>query len=620
MKATSVVALSVFAMFTKDELLLMFLRAILFTVQFARGAGSTLIVGCALLLLLLLGSAVAPMAAAAEELEVVIEGIDGDLESNVRAHLSLSRLVGDAPLPSASRIRYLHRQAAQEVDAGLRPLGYFNGQVEAELERTETGWRAHYTVESGPRTVIGRSELKVTGDGVDEPLLTDWLHSPVLQSGAPLDQQAYENIKTEVLEQAAGLGYYEARFAEAQIVVDPPRNSADVRLTFDTGPLYRLAEIQFNEVPVREALLQRYRTLEDGEPVATDRLLEMQRGLVDSGYFSGVEVQPLWDRADDRQRVPVQVYLTPDQRTAYRFGAGYGTDTGVRLSASQRRRWVNDRGHRMETILRLSEVTNTLLLNYEIPGQNPVSDTYLGRAAYEQEQTESTDSETWRIGAQAQRARGGQRWHWGLGVEQETFRFGSEEESSMLLVPEGGWSMVDTDNRLNPSRGYRLSADLSAASESLLSDTSFVQVDVSGKTVYSLTSKMRLLGRLDLGATAATDFNRMPASRRFFTGGDTTVRGYGYKELGPTDSAGEVRGGRYLLAGSLEFDYRVAPNWRGAVFWDAGNAFDSLDTPLKNSLGVGGRWQSPVGPVRVDLATPLNDGGFRIHFTLGPDL
>jgi len=572
------------------------------------------------LMSLLLCCFVALRVEAAERLQVIIQGVEGELESNVRLHLSLAQLTDEQPLPSATRIRYLHGRAEQEVDAALYPLGYFNSRVDAELVQTEEGWRASYTIDPGPRATIGRSELSLSGAGAGDPRFKAWQRNPALQPDAPLDQQAYESIKSELLERAAGLGYYDAQFTDAQILVDRPRNSADIRLAFETGPLYRLSEIRFNEAPIKEALLQRYRTLDDGEPVATEQLLEMQRGLVDSGYFSGVEVQPLWDQADDRHRVPVQVYLTPDQRTAYRFGAGYGTDTGARLSASQRRRWVNDRGHRMETILRLSEVTNTLLLNYEIPGARPVSDTYLMRTSYEQEATDSTDSETWSVGAQDQRSRGNQSWRWGLGLEQETFRFGSVEESTMLLVPEAGWSMVETDNRLDPRRGYRLSAELSAASESLLSDTSFVQAEVSGKAVYSLTSKMRLLTRLDLGATAATDFNQMPASRRFFAGGDHSVRGYVYKELGPTDSDGEVRGGRYLIAGSMEVDYRVAEKWRGALFWDIGNAFDSPSTPLKNSAGIGGRWQSPVGPVRVDLAKKLDDGGFRIHFTLGPDL
>ncbi len=579
-----------------------------------------------LAILLLVGCAVTAVsrAQATEAIQVVIEGqhenkLDAQLERNVRAHLALLRLDRDAA-PSANRIRYLLRRAAQEVHAGLYPLGYFNSRVETQLEQTEQGWRALYSIDPGPRARVATSVLSLHGEGKDDPQLQRWQQEAALQPDAALDQVAYEQIKSDLLERAVGLGYYTAQFSEASIAVDTQSNSAAIRLTFDTGPRYRLRQVHFSAAPVGDALLQRYRTLEPGQPVVTDKLLEMQRGLVDSGYFSGVEVQPQWDQPDAQQQIPVDVFLTPNQRNAYRFGAGYGTDTGARMSASQRRRWVNDRGHRMETLLRLSEVTNTLLLNYEIPGTDPVNDTYLGRAAYEQEKSDSTDSETWSVGVQEQLARGNQNWSWGLGAEQETFRFGNVEESTLLLVPEGSWTLVETDNRLDPRHGYRVSVDLSAASEALLSDTSFVQGQVSGKAVYSLSDDFRLLTRLDVGATAASDFGRMPASRRFFAGGDSSVRGYDYKELGPTDNDGEVRGGRYLLAGSVEFDYRVAPDWRAALFWDSGNAFDSLDTPLKSSAGVGGRWQSPVGPVRVDLAKPVDDDGFRIHFTLGPDL
>lgn len=566
----------------------------------------------------------AERAQAGDRIELVIEGVDGALADNVadnvRAYLSLARLTGDGLQTSATRIRYLHRQAEQQVNAALYPLGYFNSRLESDLKQTESGWRALYRIDPGPRARIAASELSTGGEGEDDPHLNGWEQEPSIQPGAELDQQAYDQIKSDLLERAAGMGYYDARFTDARILVDPESNSAEIRLAFDTGPLYRLSEIRFSEAPVRKGLLQRFSKLKSGDPVATDHLLATQQGLIDSGYFSSVEVQPKWDQADDRQRTPVDVFLTPNKRTAYRFGAGYGTDTGARMSASQRRRWVNERGHSMETILRLSEVTNTLLLNYRIPGGNPVSDTYLGRVAYEEEHSDSTDSEIWSVGVQDQRARGNHTWRWGLGLEQETFSFGGDEMSTLLLVPEGGWSIVETDNRLNPSQGYRLGIDLSGASESLLSDTDFVQGKVSGKTVYSLTEDLRLLARLDLGATAATDFTRMPASRRFFAGGDNSVRGYDYKELGPRDSEGDVRGGRYLIAGSLEADYRVAPDWRAALFWDSGNAFDSLETPLKNSVGVGGRWQSPVGPVRVDLAKPIDDSGFRIHFTLGPDL
>jgi len=113
----------------------------------------------------------------------------------------------------------------------------------------------------------------------------------------------------------------------------------------------------------------------------------------------------------------------------------------------------------------------------------------------------------------------------------------------------------------------------------------------------------------------------LPVSVRFFTGGDQTIRGYRYQSLGPLNSNGEVVGGKHLVAGAIEYDYPVANNWRAAVFYDAGNAFSSDSIEWKQSVGMGLRWMSPIGPIRVDLAHALDDeGGFRLHITMGPDL
>ncbi len=132
--------------------------------------------------------------------------------------------------------------------------------------------------------------------------------------------------------------------------------------------------------------------------------------------------------------------------------------------------------------------------------------------------------------------------------------------------------------------------------------------------------KWRLLSRFDLGALTSSSFERVPASLRFYAGGDNSVRGYDYQELGPVSDQGSVVGGQYLMVGSLETDYMFRPDWRLAVFADAGNAFNDFNDSIKTSVGVGVRWQSPVGPIRLDLAKPISDSGFRIHFTLGPDL
>jgi translocation and assembly module TamA len=114
----------------------------------------------------------------------------------------------------------------------------------------------------------------------------------------------------------------------------------------------------------------------------------------------------------------------------------------------------------------------------------------------------------------------------------------------------------------------------------------------------------------------------VPPSLRFFAGGDQSVRGYDYQSLAPEDRSGRRTGGRYLAAGSLEYQYGIAEQWRLASFVDRGNSFDSLDQPeLKRAVGLGVRWISPVGPIRIDLARALDDGGgLRLHFSMGPEL
>ncbi|MEM7502514.1 MAG: BamA/TamA family outer membrane protein, partial [Pseudomonadota bacterium] len=132
----------------------------------------------------------------------------------------------------------------------------------------------------------------------------------------------------------------------------------------------------------------------------------------------------------------------------------------------------------------------------------------------------------------------------------------------------------------------------------------------------------RLLGRATVGATAKDDFSELPPSLRFFAGGDESIRGYDYNTLGPADDEGEVIGGSGLLVASLEYEHRIKGNFFGAVFIDAGNAYDGEDFEPAYGTGLGVKWRSPVGPVRLYLAHPLNqvDRDVRVHVSLGVDL
>lgn len=164
---------------------------------------------------------------------------------------------------------------------------------------------------------------------------------------------------------------------------------------------------------------------------------------------------------------------------------------------------------------------------------------------------------------------------------------------------------------------------MQGATTALLSDTNFLQGTVKLRWIHALNNDNRLLARGTLGTTVVDNFEKLPPSLRFFTGGDATVRGYSYESIGPTDPDGAVVGGKNLLVASLEYEHRVWKEWGVAAFVDTGDAFDGASPNLKTGVGVGVRWRSPVGPMRIDFASGLDrppGDAFRFSFSIGPDL
>jgi translocation and assembly module TamA len=190
------------------------------------------------------------------------------------------------------------------------------------------------------------------------------------------------------------------------------------------------------------------------------------------------------------------------------------------------------------------------------------------------------------------------------------------------LQPGASWIRLRADNTIRPDHGDRLFFEVSAASDQLGSDTSFIQTIAESRWIRSLADRSRILARIRAGATWNRDFNELPPSARYFAGGDNSVRGYEFRSQGPVDADGDVVGGDRLLVASIEYEYELREKWSVATFYDAGNAFHAGKLDAVAGFGIGARWQSPLGPIRIDVARPLDgiDRDLRLHISLGPDL
>lgn len=573
------------------------------------------------MLLALLACAYSAAPFAQPNVNVTISGIDARLEENVRLFLSIEQHKAD-PLLSEGRLRRLHNKAPQEIATALQPFGYYRPAIQAELTQIATDdWQARFVIDTGPPLSIGEVNIVISEEMAADPEFQALLRKPPLRKGQVFNHLDYEEFKASLARLAAERGYFGARFAEHRVEVDLEAYQARIHLHYDGGPRYRFGEVSLQQQVLDDSLLRRYITFKQGDPYTLDEMISLQHALNNSDYFQTIEVSPASPRQDSTE-VPINVMLTPRKPNRYSMGLGYGTDTGARAKFGWEKPLLNRRGHRLNTEVRVSEIGYSLGAQYRVPILNPRTDQLVYNAGVVNEKTDSSDSTLRTIGASINRGRGEWRESVSLNYQREEFEVADDQGTSTLFIPGVNWSRTWGRSFIYTLDGLRFDIGLRGASKELLSDTDFAQLQGGVKTIHSLGQRHRMILRGRLGSTYTQEFHQLPSSVRFFAGGAQSVRGYAYQSLGPVDSDGEVVGGKNLMVGSIEFERRLGGKWGAALFYDAGNAIDDIAEKLERGAGFGVRWQSPIGPVRIDLASAISKNGqpWRLHINIGPDL
>jgi len=562
--------------------------------------------------------------ALAIKLDVRLTGLSGEYEANVLALLRIYQERDDPDL-SVLRLETLHRRAPDEIRRALEPFGFYRVEVEASLTRpaAEDGtWVASYRVDPGEPVRVRSVDYRIEGPGAGDSAFPQRFP---MQEGDVLLHSEYEKAKESIRRVAASRGYLDFQATRHQVVVDLADDAADISLHIDTGERYFLGDVTFSQDLLDDRYLERFVRFDRGDTYDPETLLALQGTLISTEYFERVEIVPQKEQADAGRRVPILVETTPSKPNKYRFGLGYGTDTGPRATLEWRRRYLTRRGHKFKLEAGISEPLQRLEGDYRIPVGDPVADYISIRPELEAYDTASRQGEAVSLQvAHSVLTPGGWRRTAGIDYRKERYEIATEDEAVDELVPNVTWAKTVTDDPIYTTNGYRIKCALLGSLEGVVSPSSYLGGSVRVKMIRSFFDDYRLIARTDLGATFADSLSDLPASRRYFAGGDTSIRGWGLEVLGPNDPVtNETLGGRYLAVGSLELERRIAGKWSGAVFTDFGNAFDpDFDRDVQVGSGFGVRWLSPIGQVRVDLAFALTkqDEGARLHIVIGPDL
>lgn len=556
--------------------------------------------------------------------DVKVEGIDGEVLDNVNVMLM------PVKENSITEVRQTYRaQVDRAIRRAVEALGYYQTTIQYNWKEPKDKDPALLVakVHLGEPARIGGTSFSVEGEGKDDEVFTE-LRKKLPKKGTQLNHGEYESFKASIERTAIRHGYFDGDFVTKELGVDAVKNQAFWTFDYDSKTRYRFGDIKFSGSQIREPILVNLLPFKEGEPYTSDDISELNRRLSATGWFNSVVVSPdiFKGRASADKTLPVYAHVTPKKENAVETGLGYSTDVGPRASVTWRKPWMNDSGHSLEASTELSALEQLADVSYKIPLEESALEKYwLVQGGVKTEDLNDTKSNS--VSAMVSR-------HWApyegwqrdvhLRWSIDDFDQGETSDRTMLIYPGVSFSKTTTVGGLMPTWGFSQRYTLDWSNTMWGSDVDFVVLEAQHALVKAFADRHRIVLRSRIGWIETNDFDKVPPDLRFFAGGDRSVRGYKYESISPEDENGDLTGAEKLITASVEYQYRVTGDWWGAVFFDIGQAVhDFDDQDLKKGVGVGVRWNSPLGPIKLDIATPVGDpseSGVQFYIGLGPEL
>ncbi|MDI1237030.1 MAG: BamA/TamA family outer membrane protein [Polaromonas sp.] len=564
--------------------------------------------------------------------DIQVRAPDGVRELLER-HLELQRYRAVTDLDDAELARLIVL-AERNVRNLVGTLGYFS----PEIRITQEGAAAQHpiiaiAVTPGELTRVQDVAIDFTGDIATSPdtdavaqreeIRSDWR----LPAGQRFTQDNWDSAKTQALRGLVARRYPAGRLADSLADIDPATQSANLSLRLDSGPLYRLGPMQVSGMQRYDPLLvPRLARLPPGAVYDQNRLVEAQQRLAASGYFDSAAI--FVDPDSDPAAAPVQVQVREAALQKVVLGVGITTDSGPRASVEHTHHRVPGIGWRAVTKLQLERKSPFAQTEWTaIPDDGGWRWGALGRVERLDDDELVTRAQRLRFG----RSQAGDRIDRNLYLQYDRASVQTKRATALTDSDVGDGSALSAnyvwtgryfDSLPFPSKGYGVGFELGGGVTLGNERKPFLRTTGRWLGVKSLTSG-RLALRAEAGAVVAANSARIPATQLFRTGGDNTVRGYGYRDIGVERASGVTAPGRYLAVGSVEWQRPIRRNglpteWEHTLFVDAGSVAETpKELKARVGVGTGVRWRSPIGPLQIDLAYGLTPKKLRLHMSVG---
>lgn len=595
----------------------------------------------------------------------VVGDDDGDIETAIEDVSSLYSLRADAPPDADALARRAQSDIASIIDA-LWGLGYYNARVTVDVagvglrlseDRVDAAIAAAgpfrntalvpiaIIVEPGPRFSIRNVTIRNADDG---RVLTP---ADLPAGGVGLDPGEPAAAARILAAQARIVDHYReqarpfAQVVSIDPVVDHPAASMDIALTISPGPEARIGEITISGADgVDERVLRSFIYVDTDTLYSPRAIADIRTSLGRIEALSSVRIRE-GEALDANGGLPLTVEATERLPRAFGVSAQFSTTDGpstrvywthrnlfggaevLRLEASAF--YLTEGGQKLFAKDRnvLDDMGGRISASFLKPALGGTRNDFLADARIERDRTESYDSRLVNVTAGVRR-RFTDSFNVQAGLEYErglVKDFSGKRDYQLVGVPLS-LTYDSTNSRLEPTRGFRVTAGVAPYLRGFGSSLDMVVSRFNASTYFALDDRARyvIAARLGFGSILGADLNEVPPNRRFFAGGGGSVRGYAYRSLSPTVN-GRPIGGRSLLEGSLEARIRITDTIGIVPFVDAGAAFaesyPDFDENIRVSAGLGLRYYTGIGPIRLDVALPLTkergQRGYGIYLGIG---
>ena len=542
-----------------------------------------------------------------------VNGTNGEVTENIEAFL--------APFINQPFTQYQQQKALKTTEKAMLALGYYHPQITFVIEPDSD--TLTLDIEVGKPLSWNTIDIEIQGQAQHDKAIKLLLTDLPLKVGQQVRHDDYQTSKQNLESLLLERGYFDLKWLSSQLRITKKTSQAQVVLHLASGPRYQFGEIQVNSDTQATIYITSMATFKPGTPYDTSLLSDYNLALKGTEYFQAVKVYPLLKNRKNG-KIPVRVEAVDKPANSYEVGGGYNTDLGAKARFKWTKPWLTDDGHFFESNINLAQQKQELSGTYTIPVNDPNNDVWRVMAGLLNKNDLLEGIDTKLLNLQLQR-----QWLTGdnwirtafIKREHETTTQNDIATTTQMLLPGISYTKKRSKGGALPHWGNEHMYSAEFASNALASSTSLVKLRWNYALLRTVADKHLFYGRLNLGAIIADDILKVPFNMRFIAGGDQSIRGFAFQSVAPRQND-KIIGGKYTITSTIEYNYQFLPNWRAALFVDAGTATNDFSEKFAVGAGFGFRYLTPIGPIRIDHAWGLSkeSKSTRLSIVIGPEI